>query len=236
VFRFPPLTPFIKKTMIVLAGAFILTILLEALAGIPVATLLALSGEPGLPWLWQVFTHVLVYPVTGSAVMSFAIDLIFLWLMGAPFEAQHGARPTAYLFGISTIATGLGGALAALFLPTVVFGMGPLIWGLIIGFAAITGWNARVSFFGVIPMRAWHIVALFGAISVFSNLADRNFGAIVAEIAGALAAYGYLKWYTRPRKPKKAKFDRPTIKRVGRRFEVVEGGKAGEDDRPKWLN
>lgn len=236
MFRFPPLTPFIKKTMIVLAGAFILTVLIEALASFPIVSLLAFSGEPGLPWLWQVVTHVFVYPVSGGAVMSFAIDLLFLWLMGSPFEAQHGPRPTLFLFIVATIATGLGAAAAALVLPTVVYGMGPLIWALILGFAAVTGWNARVSFFGMFQMRTWHLVAIFGAISFIANIADRNFGAIVAETAGAAAAYGYIKWYMRPRKPKKPKFDRPTIKRVGRRFEVVEGGKSGDDDRPKWLN
>ena len=90
MFRFPPLTPFVKKLLIVLFGAWIVQIILQNWAGVPIFGFLALdTAHPGLNTLWQIGTHVLAFPTGPQAVFSMLIMLLFLWLMHPlfyPFE------------------------------------------------------------------------------------------------------------------------------------------------------
>ncbi len=60
MFRFPPLTPFVKKLLIVLFSAWIFQIILQNWAGVPIFEILALNtANPGLHTTWQLGTHVL---------------------------------------------------------------------------------------------------------------------------------------------------------------------------------
>ena len=60
VFQFPPLTPFAKKLLIGLLGAFVMQLVLENWAGIPAFRLLALvPADLGPATAWQVLTYAL---------------------------------------------------------------------------------------------------------------------------------------------------------------------------------
>ena len=98
MFRFPPLTPFVKKLLIALFGTWILQIILQNWGGVPAFEFLALdTARPGVRTLWQLGTHVFAFPTGPQAVFSMLIVLLFLWLMLAPFEQRFGEKRTIQL-------------------------------------------------------------------------------------------------------------------------------------------
>lgn len=108
MFRFPPLTPFVKKLLIALFGAWILQILLQNWGGVPVFGFLALdTAQPGVATLWQLGTHVLAFPTGPQAVFSMLIMLVFLWWMLAPFEQRFGQKRTIQLCAVAVLSSAM---------------------------------------------------------------------------------------------------------------------------------
>jgi membrane associated rhomboid family serine protease len=108
VFRFPPLTPFVKKLLIALFGAWIAQIILQNWAGVPMFELLALNtGSVGVATLWQLGTHVFAFPTGPQAVFSMLIVLLFLWWMLAPFEQRFGQKRTIQLCVVAAMSAAL---------------------------------------------------------------------------------------------------------------------------------
>ena len=80
MFRFPPLTPFVKKLLIALFGTWIVQISLRRVGGDLLFEFLALNtASPGLHTLWQLGTHVFAFPTGPQAVFSMLITL-FIYL------------------------------------------------------------------------------------------------------------------------------------------------------------
>ncbi|MEM8609345.1 MAG: hypothetical protein AAGF92_19750, partial [Myxococcota bacterium] len=93
MFRFPPLTPFVKKLLIAMFAAWIIQILLQNWAGVPIFALLALdTANIGPHTLWQLATHVFAAPTSPQYLFSMLITLVFLWWMLAPFEQRFGQK------------------------------------------------------------------------------------------------------------------------------------------------
>lgn len=232
MFRFPPLTPLVKKLLVALFGAWILQILLQNWAGIPMFQLLALdTAHPGVATLWQLGTHVFAFPTGPQAVFSMLIVLVFLWWMLAPFELRFGEKRTIQL----CVVTALSSALLALLLgmlvasPSSLYGAQAILLGSIAAFAWSYRGQGRMSFFGVIDMKPVHIIYLVLALSALMFITSGDAVALAADIGAIGGGIGFIEWLKRP----------PTRKRRARRrksrssLDVVRGGRA---DEPRWLN
>ena len=238
VFRFPPLMPFTKKLLIALSATFVTALLLTRIAGLPVVELLALLPGVGVHTAWQVFTYPLVGSPSSAGVFSLLISLLFLWLMLSPYEARYGARASFQLCVASTLACALVFVPASLVLPAhAMVGPSPLFLGVIGAMAASVPSDARLSFFGVLPMTPRTMVLIFLGLTILLNIADGNFAAIPAEAAAiGVGILFQRRWLTRPvrtRPKKKPQNGRP---RRAHGFRVIEGGGEDDDDRPRYLN
>jgi hypothetical protein len=168
VFRFPPLTPFVKKLLIALFGAWIMQIILQNWAGVPIFEFLALNtAQPGLHTLWQLGTHVFAFPTGPQAVFSMLITLVFLWWMLAPFEQRFGEKRTIQLCVVAALSAAFLALIVGLMVPSpsALYGAQALLLGSIAAFAWSYRGQGRMSFFGVIDMKPVHIIYLVLALS-----------------------------------------------------------------------
>jgi hypothetical protein len=228
-FATPPLTPFVKRLIIVLASAFVLELVLTNFVSIPVIQLLALwPSMLGVQTLWQVFTYVLVEPP--QAVGSVLIGLLFMWLIMSPFELRFGSRRT---FELSVVAT-LSASLAALIVGFVINGSPPLFGSNAIAYAGMAATarsigGGKLSLFGLVQLTPNQLLGLLAGLAVLMFLATRDHTQLVASIAALAAGVGYIEWMRNG----PSMFARTSkTRRSG--FRVVQGGR--DSDRPKWLN
>ncbi len=232
VFRFPPLTPFVKKLLIALFGTWIAQILLQNWLGIPVLEVLALNTAAlGLHTLWQLATHVFAAPTGPQYVLSMLITLLFLWWMLAPFEQRFGQKRTIQLCIVAALASAILGIGVGLFLPTShpLFGAQALLLASIAAFAWSYRGQGRMSLFGIVDMKPIHIIYLVLAYSLLMFITSGDAVSFAADLGAVGGGMGFIEWLRRPpsrrrrRKPKKKKGS----------FDVIAGGRT---DEPRWLN
>ena len=232
MFRFPPLTPFVKKLLIALFGAWIMEILLQNWAGVPIVDVLALhTGSLGLATLWQLGTHVFAFSTSPQAVFSMLITLVFLWWMLAPFEQRFGQKRTIQLCVVAALSAALLGLVVGLLVanPTPIYGAPALILGAIAAFAWSYRGQGRMSFFGVIDMKPVHIIYLVLALSGLMFLTSGDAVHLAADLGAIGGGMGFIEWLKRP--PKRRR--RPKRRKKQSSFDVVQGGRA---DAPRWIN
>jgi membrane associated rhomboid family serine protease len=234
VFRFPPLTPFVKKLLVALFGAWLVQIILQNWGGVPMFEVLALStSSPGVNTLWQLGTHVFAFPTGPQAVFSMLIVLLFLWLMLAPFEQRFGQKRTIQLCVVAALASAFLALIVGLIVPSpsALYGAQALLLGSIAAFAWSYRGQGRMSFFGVIDMKPVHIIYLVLALSALMFITSGDAVALAADIGAIGGGMGFIEWLRRPpgrRGPKRRKRRK---RKSG--FDVVQGGRA---DEPRWLN
>ena len=232
MFRFPPLTPFVKKLLIALFGAWIVQIVLQNWAGVPIFELLALdTARPGLATLWQLGSHVFAFPTGPQAVFSMLIMLVFLWWMLAPFEQRFGEKRTIQLCVVAALSSAVLALIVGLLVPnpSALYGAQAMLLGSIAAFAWSYRGQGRMSFFGVIDMKPVHIIYLVLALSFLMFMTSGDAVSLAADIGAIGGGMGFIEWLRRP----------PSSRRRAKRrkkksdFDVVQGGRA---DEPRWLN
>jgi membrane associated rhomboid family serine protease len=234
MFRFPPLTPFVKKLLIALFAAWILQIILQNWAGVPIFEFLALNtASPGLHTLWQLGTHVLASPTGPQTVLSMLITLVFLWWMLAPFEQRFGQKRTIQLCVVAALSAAFLALIVGLMVPSpsALYGAQALLLGSIAAFAWSYRGQGRMSFFGVIDMKPVHIIYLVLALSVLMFMTSGDAVALAADIGAIGGGMGFIEWLRRP--PRRRRPKRGKRRKKKSDFDVVQGGRA---DEPRWLN
>ncbi len=231
MFALPPLTPFVKRMFAVLIGAFVLELILQNWLGVPVYRWLSLqTGRLGLEALWQLFTYPLVRPPVPGAVVSFLVELLFLWWVVAPYEAMAGTRETMWLGVLSSWGAGAIALLVGALLGVRggVSGTGPLLLGLIAAYAWKLRGRGVLSFFGVVPMRPEQLVWLLLGISVLFFLASRDVVALAADLAAVGVGVGWVHFDLGP--PRR----RPRGRRRRPSLVSIPGGRGGGPSR--WVH
>lgn len=237
-FRFPRLTPTVKKLLLLIGAAFVTIAVLQNVAALPAFQLLALSPRltegVWINLLWQPFTYWLAYPPVPSGLYSLALGLLFLYFFLSPFEEAFGAKRTMQLVGVAVVAAALASIVLSLVLPPkmAIAGAEPIALAALGAFPIIAG-NREILFMFVIPMRVWTVILLGLGFSALLALTARDPFVFATHASALGAGLGFAKWITRPRVPKKSP---PKKRRAGPDLRVVRGGASDEDDRPRYLN
>lgn len=239
MFAFPPLTPVVRVTLIVLFVGFVLQSILEGASGIPVYAYAGLHYDlaPGLAWQWA--TYPLIEIPSDGMVIARALSLLMIYLWLAPFEVELGARNTIVIIVLGVI----GGAVLPLLFGFAVPSLSvPWAGSSVIFWAAMGGLVVRtkgrpLQLFLLPAMTAWGLVAVFLVIEALQCTWLRTPTPLLASL-GALGA-GYAFTYRLVEGPKRAA---PSTsggrkKRTsGARLQVIRGGRDDDDDKPRWLN
>jgi len=234
MFRFPRLTPFVKKLLIGLFTMFVVVALADNWVGLGLFNILALTpANPGIQSIWQLVTYVAVTPPLPNAVFGFMITLLFLWLIMAPFEERFGSRRTMQLTLVATLSASLPALAVGLLAPGIggaLFGANPVLVATIAAYAYSLPKNGVLNFFGVMPMKPIHLIYLVLGLSLLSFIVSKNVIGLVADLGAVGGGILFVRWMRRPRTPKRP----PPKKRRDVPFTVIQGG--NDDDRPRWLN
>ncbi|MFW5877108.1 MAG: hypothetical protein ACOCXM_10260 [Myxococcota bacterium] len=236
VFAFPRLTPVVRKLLFLFLGAFVLELLLDRWAGVPLYQLFALApGAVGVETLWQLATHVLVWPPDAGSVLPVLIGLVFLWWMMAPFEERFGGRRTWQLALVGTFSASVPALLVGLLMPQPyrLSGFNPILLSTIAAFAWSLRHRGHLMLFGVVRMKAVHLIFLVVGVSLLFFLASGNVLDLVADLGAVGGGMGFIEWMSRPpgrrRRPSRGQKKRKAP------FKVVQGG-GSNGDGPRWLN
>ncbi len=144
--------------------------------------------------VWQFFTYMFLHGSMGHIFFN----MFALWMFGSELENNWGSKDyLKYYF-----TCGVGGGLLVWFtsflglsgsgVPTI--GASGAIFGLLVAYGMM--WPDRLIYiWGVFPMKALHLVLLFGAIDLFSGLSRAGGGiAYFAHIGGGVTGFIYLKY------------------------------------------
>jgi membrane associated rhomboid family serine protease len=229
----PPLTPFVRALLIILFGSFIVAAVLENFAEIPVVSVLALNPRALGPLTpVQLLTYPLVVPTRD--LFPLVISLVFLWMILAPFEERYGRARTIQLAVVASFAAALTAIAAGQLLPSATHGFlaGPqwITLSAVAAYAVLLPPYAEVSFFGVFPMRAKHLLALVVGFSVIGYLTHPDLAALAADLGAIGSAIGFVKWWMQ-RPPPRSSGGGPRKKGTPK-LRLV-----GKDDEPKrWVH
>ena len=230
MFRFPPVTPVVKVWLATtLATLVALMVATNFLGMTRMAEMLALVGSFGPHTAWQVITWPLAQPPNPQGLTGYLISALFFWLVAAPFELQWGSKKLVQLMVVITLGAGATALLAGLLIRGGgVFGFGPHVLGVIAAYAWAIRHQGQLSFFGVLPMKAIHLIFLCVFLSLLQFLASRDVMSFAADLGAVGVAILFMRRLERrPPKPKKPK--KPKKKRSASHMRVIEGGK-------QWMN
>ena len=233
MFRFPPLTPFVKKLLIALFATYVLQILLGNWAGVPLFNLLALdTSQLGLHTLWQLGTYVFAADTGPGYVFPMLITLLFMWLMLAPFEQRFGGKRALQLCLASALASAVLALLVGLALPGTrpIFGAGALVLGTLAAFAWSYRGQGRLNFFGMVDMKPVHIIYLALGLSLLMFITSGQAESLAADLGAIGGGMGFIEYLRRP--PRKRRKPKRRTKRP-RDLTTIQGGR---EDKPRWLN
>ena len=180
--------------------------------------------------VWQFFTYMFLH----GGISHIFFNMLVLWMFGAELEYNWGSRD----FIIYYLVCGVGGGLLVWFTaflglssmtaPTI--GASGAIFGLLVAFGLM--WPDRLIYiWGIIPMKALHLVLLFGAIDLFSGLTGSGGRiAVFAHVGGGLTGFIYLKFGWRMA----VQFEGLANRMKRRKFTVIDGGRsASRKDSPR---
>ena len=240
MFSAPPLTPVVKKLIITLFSAFVLELLLQNFAQVPVIELLSLDpANLGPGSLVQIFSYVLIEDP--RAVLSMLIGLLFMWLIMSPFESAFGRRHTLELIAVGTLGGGLAAIAIAQILPIPgwrLLGSHTIAYAGMAAMTQVMGGRSML-FFGVVPMTSRQLLLVLVGLSLVQYLASKDHLMLVSSLGAMLAGGGYVKYMARaprPQPPKRPGATRFRVVRGGGGSSGGRGSGGGDSDRPKWLN
>ena len=205
---FPPFTKAVKWLILVNAGVFLFTTLLQAFApswAEVVGVVLALMPQLVVHgWLWQLVTYSFLH----VGIFHIVFNMLWLWMFGAQLETAWGRKKFLefYFFcvvgaALTTIAisyTSLGGIRPT----TSTVGASGAIFGILMAFGMIYGDQEIMLFPFPFSIRAKYFVAGIGFIELISAInaaAPGHGGAIAyfAHLGGLLFGFLYVKFVPR---------------------------------------
>ncbi|HUT63447.1 MAG TPA: rhomboid family intramembrane serine protease, partial [Anaerolineae bacterium] len=144
--------------------------------------------------VWQFFTHMFLHGSLGHIL----INMFMLWMFGSELEHNWGSRDFLKYY----LTCGIGGGLlvwVTSFLGlsssiATTIGASGAIFGLLVAYGMM--WPDRLIYiYGIFPMKALHLVLLFGAINLFYGFSGTG-GSIAyfAHIGGGVTGFLYLKY------------------------------------------
>lgn len=221
--------PYTLALLIVLAGSYVLQLVLES-AGTPLVYHLGLFYEldPSLAW------RVLTYPLVDGSVLNRLLGLLFSYWMLAPHEQRWGGPATLLL----ALAGTLGASLLCLPVGLLGFasplvGLSGLLWAPI-GRLLVDAADQPVQVFSLRLPNARAAIALLLLLPAASALYNHDVTPLL-EALGAGAA-GYFVGLTAMRRALRTPRRPPPKAARKHPFQVIRGGRDDDDERPKYLN
>jgi len=175
------LTPWVLRLIIANVVVFALQQILPALTGDFLFAPRLVLVRP-----WTIVTYMFLHGGFGHLFFN----MLGLFFFGSRVEERLGARRFAQLYFVS----GIGGALLSFVLApnAAILGASGAVFGVSLAFAWFYP-RERIYVYGVIPVEAWLLVTIYGALELFSGVGRVSSGiAHWAHLGGYAGAAAYL--------------------------------------------
>ncbi len=191
------MTPAIKALVIANTAVYLMYVFVKEIRPVMLEHLAV--GESMLHEPWQPITALFVH----FDPLSFVLNLVGLWFVGAFIERTQGTR--RFVYGARGVYAGTSGAVLALF----------------VAFARIYG-PAPTQVLGTLYLKAHHLAMIFVGWAIIADLLRRD----LASLAGTLVvtAVGYV--LAAPGGLREA-YDTFRARRLRQRYKVIDGGVPG---------
>lgn len=208
------LTPAVKALVIADTAVYLMYVFVPAIRAAMLEHLAV--GESFRREPWQALTSMFVH----FDVLSFALNLVGLWFVGAFIERTQGTRRFLKLFfGAGILANVAIGLVASVFGARGVYaGTSMAVLALFVAFARIYG-PAPTQVFGGLSMKAHHLAMIFVAWAIVADLLRRD----LASLAGTLVVTAAGYFLAGPGGLREA-YDTFRARRQRQRYKVLDGG------------
>ena len=188
-------TPVVKVLMLSTVGAFFVQLVL-ALFGVNLALFFGLSLS-GLRYgmIWQPVTYLFMH----GSPLHLIFNMLALFFFGPEMERTLGTRPFCWLYFGAGIVGGIGWLLISGTSQAVCVGASGAILGVLAAFATLFPHRQiTLLLFFVLPvtMKAWVMVVGFAVVDLMILLGGGGQVANAAHLAGGLAGYLYVRYFT----------------------------------------
>jgi membrane associated rhomboid family serine protease len=211
------MTPAIKALVIANAAVYLMYVFVKEIRPVMLEHLAV--GESMLHEPWQPITAMFVH----FDPLSFVLNLVGLWFVGAFIERTQGTRRFVTLFfGAGILANVAIGLVASVYGARGVYaGTSGAVLALFVAFARIYG-PAPTQVLGTLYLKAHHLAMIFVGWAIVADLLRRD----LASLAGTLVvtAVGYV--LATPGGLREA-YDTFRARRLRQRYKVIDGGVPG---------
>ena len=224
------LTPVVKYFIIACVVTYILQVLWPSLTDY-------LGLTPRAMWenlmLYQLVTFNFLHDPRG--LMHILINLLIFYMFAPELERKYGRTRFILFLAVTGIGAGLCSAMLDARSDVTIIGASGIVFGVMLVYAVLFP-NRQVLFMLIFPMKVKWMMLILGAIEFWNFLGGANTGvAHVAHLGGMGFGYLFLR-YDRVFFRFRDAYYRRKLKKLQRRFEVIDGGKDKDDNRKDYLH
>jgi membrane associated rhomboid family serine protease len=237
----PPLTPVVKRLIIVMAAVFAVTNILGALPSDTIQLYLQVYPRAYLgliPWLvihrllvWQMVTYLFLH----GGWLHIIFNLFALWMFGSDLESLWGDKKFLFYFFLTGIGAGLFCVLLQPSSQIPTLGCSGAIFGLLLAYGMIFP-DRPIYLYMIVPIKAKWFAVIMGVMEFVASYSDAGSGiSHVAHLGGMLFGFFYLRGWNLPYTLQRRYHDWRRA-RLRSRFEVYMRKQEKKDDASRWIN
>lgn len=235
----PPLTPMVKKLIIVTGAAFALTYIPAAYFNFDPLNFMdwfALSPYLVLHklYVWQLVTYLFLH----AGWFHIIFNLFALWMFGSDLESKWGGRNFLVYYFVTGIGAGIFDVvLTSMFrsdtsIPTV--GCSGAVFGLLLAYGMLFP-NRIIYLYMIVPIKAKWFVVIFGAIEFLSSFNSGSDISHFAHLGGMLFGFLYLRGASPPYRWQNS-YSEWRRAQLRKKFEVYMRDHEKKDNHGRWVN
>jgi membrane associated rhomboid family serine protease len=236
----PPLTPMVKKLIIITSAAFVLTyiplqIFQSDIFAYPFAWF-SLQSDLVIHrlYVWQLVTYLFLH----GGWFHIIFNMFALWMFGSDLESTWGGRKFLFYYFLTGIGAGiLDVTLNALFrstMPSATIGCSGAVYGLLLAYGMLFP-ERLIYLYMIIPIKAKWFVVIMGAIEFVSSFGSGSGVSHFAHLGGMLFGYIYLRGWSLPYRWQ-LQYHEWRRAQLRKKFEVYMRDQEKKDNHGRWVN
>ncbi len=237
----PPLTPMVKRLIIITSAVFILTyiplqIFHSAVFDLPFAWFaLQAYDVTHRFYLWQLVTYLFLH----GGWFHIIFNMFALWMFGADLETLWGGKKFLTYYFVTGVGAGiLDVILNTLFrpeMPSATIGCSGAVYGLLMAYGMLFP-ERLIYLYMIIPIKAKWFVAIMGAIEFVSSFGGPGSGiSHFAHLGGMLFGFLYLRGWSLPYRWQ-LQYHEWRRAQLRKKFEVYMRDQEKKDKHGRWVN
>ena len=234
----PPLTPMVKRLIIITSAAFILTYIPSQIFGSKFFDYLGWFGLRAdlviqKYYVWQLVTYLFLH----GGWFHIIFNMFALWMFGSDLESKWGGKKFLFYYFLTGIGAGiLDVTLNALFVanPPPTIGCSGAVYGLLLAYGMLFP-ERLIYLYMIIPIKAKWFVVIMGAIEFVSSFGSGSGISHFAHLGGMLFGYFYLRGWSLPYRWQ-LQYHEWRRAQLRKKFEVYMRDQEKKDNHGRWVN